>query len=682
MPIQFGKKTNIVILALIFLVATAYSFILANKRFENFEYGKFDLGNMSQMVWNTSRGHFMEVTDQFGTNMPRWGMSHIDPIVAIFAPIYWFYADPMVLVLAQQMIILSAIFPLFALIKWKSKSVLAAYLIVLSYIVYPAIGFTLVWTGFHGISFVAPLLIWLVWFLERNDFLVKSNFKKNFIYWTLIIAMLAGKEEIGALLAIGSIFLYFKNKPLAIKTFIVSLVWTLLCFLVFIPHYSHYRTDSVNTFFEQVGVNTSEAANISGENFFINRYAYLGHSYGEIAKNAILKPQLVYKKTFTEQKLEALNNLFGPLGYVVIFSPVWLMSLPDLLIVILSEEEIFDISNHRIAFVIVTLFLSLVYLFQFLKNQQVKKFPDFKYMNLVFVLISSAILFSSLYFSNKTNNPLYVSGKSFIEGKIVSKIFAAEPAIGTTRVSRVPRNESECLNEMVKIINRENPEIYTGPDYLGAQAANRRVNALFPSRFWDADLVIADVFEAKTLGAFGDSGWIFNKEGLRRMMAMKEFRPVYSCGKVTAFTRSGANEDAAGFVDAADMAKYKSYPISTRKISMDFRLVYLPDVYVKNNPAPFVISAAVLEGTFKDKVGYWIFEEYDNPSNKLEFVDYASVGYPESFDKAEQNQYVQETLYPALGPLKNGKYKVYWGMGDLLDASDVYLGTIQIVDDF
>ena len=106
---QFGKKTHIVILTLIFLVASAYSFILANKRYENYEYGKFDLGNMSQMVWNTAHGNFMEVTDQFGTNMPRWGMSHIDPIIAIFAPIYWVYADPMVLVLGQQLIILSAI---------------------------------------------------------------------------------------------------------------------------------------------------------------------------------------------------------------------------------------------------------------------------------------------------------------------------------------------------------------------------------------------------------------------------------------------------------------------------------------------------------------------------------------------------------------------------------------------
>lgn len=669
-----AKKTNLIILTLIFLVSFAYSAILANKRYVNFEYGKFDLGNMAQMVWNTSQGNFMEVTDQFGTNMPRWGMSHIDPVLMFFAPLYWVWPHPMLIVYIQQFVVLSAIFPLFVLVKWKSKSALAAYLITLCYVLYPANGFTLVWTGFHGISLVAPLLIWLVYFLEKNNFLVEASFGKKVTYWILIVLMLMGKEEIGALLALGSVFLYFKNKKLAISTFIVSLAWTLLCFLIFIPHYSHYRTESVNTFFEKVGVSTTEAENITGENFFLNRYAYLGSSYSEIAKNAILKPQLIYKKTFNEQKLEALNNLFGPLGYVVVLSPAWLMSIPDLAIVLLSEEEIFDISNHRIAFVIVALFISLVYLFAFVR----KRFSNFKYLNLVFILFSVALLFLNLYFSHHTNNPLYVSGKSFIENKIVKKVFG-QTAFGQQKNGRVPRNENLCLNEMVEIIEEKNPEIYTGPDYLGAHASLRKTNALFPSRFWDADLIIADVFEAKSLGAFGDSGWIFNKEGLRRLMNMNRVEHLYSCGKVSAFV-PGTNRDSAEFVSASEVGNYQTIPVATKKISMDFKLIDLPQTLSKSDPAPIMIAATRLNGTFKDKVTYWSFEEEGNEDNKLEFVDYASVAYDESLDKAEENQYVRETIYPKLGDLKEGTYKVYWGVGDLLDASEIYLGTIQITN--
>src|SRR3990167_2056307 len=94
-----------ILLSLIVLTTFIYSFAFSLKRYNNYEYGKFDLGNMSQMVWNSSRGHFMEVTDQFGTNMPRWGMSHVDPILLIFVPVYWIYAHPMIMVFIQQIIV-------------------------------------------------------------------------------------------------------------------------------------------------------------------------------------------------------------------------------------------------------------------------------------------------------------------------------------------------------------------------------------------------------------------------------------------------------------------------------------------------------------------------------------------------------------------------------------------------
>ncbi len=675
--LKFGRKPNVAILSLVFLISVAYSFILANKRYSNFEYGKFDLGNMAQMVWNTSQGRFMEVTDQFGTNMPRWGMSHIDPIIAIFAPLYLVYPHQMLIVFIQQLVILSAIYPLFVLVKWKSKSMVASYLIVFSYIMYPAVGFTLVWTGFHGISLAAPLLIWLVWYLERNNFLVQAGLQKKIIYWTFIVVMLMGKEEIGAILGLASIFLYFKNKKLAVSTFLVGITWTLLCFLVFIPAYSHYRSESINTFFEQVGVNSGEAENISGQNFFINRYAYLGSSYSEIIKNAILKPNLVYKKVFTGQKIETLNNLFGPLGYLVIFSPLWLISLPDIALVLLSEEEIFDISNHRIAFVIVSLFLSLIYLFQFIQ-QFLKKYPSsVKYTNYIFISISVVILFLSLYFSHRTNNPLYVSGKSFIENKIIRKVFAQNYVYGKQANSKVPRNDNSCLEKMINIVEERNPSIYTGPDYLGAHTSLRNVNALFPSRFWDADLIIADVFETKTLGAFGDSGWIFNKEGLRRMTGTNQYEHLFSCGKVSAFVE-GTNRDSAVFIDPFEVSQYESIIVATKKISMDFRLIDLPGIFNKNNPDPFITSSARLSGTFKDKVSFWVFEDADNPDNRLTFVNYLSVAFDQSLDKAKEGQYVKETFYPKLDTLKNGNYRVFWGMGDLLDASEIYLGTIEI----
>jgi len=482
--IKSKPGTEHTVLIVLFAVTILYSFLLADKRYNNYEFGKFDLGNMAQIVWNTANGRFMEVTDQFGTNMPRWGMSHVDPILALFAPLFWFYQSPMLLVLAQHLLIISAIFPLYFLIKIKTKNSLAGFLVVLTYILYPANGFSLVWTGFHGISFTAPLF----WFLERNNFLNSfkdSNFSKRkmtinkVIYWILVILMLMGKEEIGAILAMGSIFLYFKNKKLAMQTVIVSLVWFFLAFFVIIPSYANLRQQSITTFVERLGATEADIQSAGGDNFFISRYSYLGSNYAEIAKNIVLKPGLVINVISQDDKLTAVNNLLGPLGYVVILSPFWIVSLPDLAIVLLSKDEIFDISNHRIAFVVSSLFLSYVYLLAFLNSRFLKsKISAVKKLNigLISTGFAFAVLFMSVWFSQKTENPLYISARSFVELKIVNRIFAKSVdysasvsyKFGDIRRAKVPRNTKECLDEMNQIIEVYDPKIYTGPDYLGA----------------------------------------------------------------------------------------------------------------------------------------------------------------------------------------------------------------------
>ncbi|MDQ5981697.1 MAG: hypothetical protein QG570_454, partial [Patescibacteria group bacterium] len=149
-------KFEYVILVVLMLGLVTVSFSLAYKRYHNFEYGKFDLGNMSQVVWNTSRGDFYQITDQFGSNMSRIGMSHFDPILLIFAPVYWIFAHPLVLVLFQHLLIASALIPLYLLTKKLLQSELLSLTVCLSFLLFPALGYTLVWTEFHGISFVAP----------------------------------------------------------------------------------------------------------------------------------------------------------------------------------------------------------------------------------------------------------------------------------------------------------------------------------------------------------------------------------------------------------------------------------------------------------------------------------------------------------------------------------------------
>lgn len=662
------KNINILILSLMLVLNTIFSFLLALRRYNNYEYGKFDLGNMSQMVWNTSQGRFMEVTDQFGTNMIRWGMSHVDPILVLFAPIYWVFPHPMVLVLAQHILILSAIFPLFFLVQQKIRSSIAAYAVVLSYILYPAIGYTLVWTGFHGISFVAPLIIWAVWYLEKNNFLVGANKYKYVVYWLLFFLMLIGKEEIGAILALGGVFLYFKNKSLGIKTFVIGMAWTLFCFLVLIPGYSDVRQESVINFVDSVSIDQESAQFLTGENFFLHRYAHLGSSYSEIIINGFTRPEIFIDTVFSSANLNAINHLVGPLGYIVVLNPIWLISLPDLAILMLSMDSIFDISNHRIAFVISGLFLSYLYILAFLKNR-------YEWSSKLIPLVTIVVLGLNLYFSGLTANPIYITAKSIIENRVITKVFADEIEIGYERRVNLPMRNMECSSKTLDLINEFNPDIYTGPDYLGAHTSLRMVNALFPSRFWDAEIIVVDLFDTKSISPFGRSGeWIRNKAALREMLQQRNLRHLYSCGKLSVFVE-GESTDIAYFAD--NKPDGLNFTLSTPRLDMEIVLIDLPSDLDKSAPEPIEIAMSY-SNSFSDKVTFWKFESSENKDQTFAFINYLGIGSPEGIDRARQNMFSIESYTPILDDLPAGIYKVFFGAGDLIRASEIYLGEVNV----
>lgn len=66
---------------------------------------RFDLGNMTQTVWNTSHGRFFEYTNPYGMNITSRYIHHADILLVLFAPIYWVYASPNVLLVAQVIVV-------------------------------------------------------------------------------------------------------------------------------------------------------------------------------------------------------------------------------------------------------------------------------------------------------------------------------------------------------------------------------------------------------------------------------------------------------------------------------------------------------------------------------------------------------------------------------------------------
>lgn len=655
MPNILHNKHRYVLL-IVTIIVLIVSFTLSLRRYQNYEFGKFDLGNMAQMVYNTSNFNLMEVTDQFGTNMPRSGMSHVDPILMIFAPLYKLIPHPMLLVFFQHVLLIVSIYPLYYLTKNFTKSNYAAYIFVGIYLSNTILGYTLVWTAFHGISFVAPLFIWVAYFLERNAYLKNDPSLRTYIaYWLLILLILMGKEQAGLLVAFGSFFLFLRNKKLSIITFVISMFWFLIAFFVIIPNNAHLRQQSINNLVTEAGLDINKTSASTKKNFFLNRYEYLGSSYFEIIKNAIIKPDLVYSKVVDENKLEELNYIFGATGYVQILNPMWLIAFPDHVINFLANEDnIYSITNHRSTTIFVMNVLALLYLIKFLHN---KKFINSKGLNLILTII----FIHSIYISLKSSNPLVSPILNRLTVAIASEIEDS---------GRLPITSVACKDKVVEIINNTNVQNYTGPDYLGAHTANRRVNALFPANYTDADLVVIDMYDTKAINPLNyDNDWYVNQRIINRIFTDTNNRIVYSCDKLSVLDRSG---------DDSSIKLENDYTEFENNISYDGLKISISEpqlLYLNGKSYIELKISKITDGNLDSFLPYFEFTAIDQ---KLAYVDYYLLANELNINNMSKSTSISYQFPVSRLDLDSDNYNIIFGIGNRIEGIKVDLGTLEL----
>jgi uncharacterized membrane protein len=85
---------------------------LAMLRHRSFETGRFDLGNMVQAVWFTAHGHPLRVTNLNGEQAIRLG-AHVDPVLMLFAPLWWLWPSPDLLLVTQAIAIALGALPVY-----------------------------------------------------------------------------------------------------------------------------------------------------------------------------------------------------------------------------------------------------------------------------------------------------------------------------------------------------------------------------------------------------------------------------------------------------------------------------------------------------------------------------------------------------------------------------------------
>lgn len=318
--LRFNTHERILIgLVLVYII---YFTFASFARFDNFYTGRFDLGNMVQAVWNTTQGRILVVTDPDNVGITSRLGFHADFFLIFLAPFYLVWPSPKVLLLVQTVVVaLGAIFVYKLgthILHRKTISLIFAF----SYLMNPSLQRSTLY-DFHASVLATTFLLGAFYFVKQRRYL-----------WFLLFAFLAGstKEEVWAIIGLLGLFILTRAlyslrsagayvRPYLKKEVLFGIAVTLVSFLTFYFFFSivipsfHGKEHFATAYFEDFGDKPSS-----------------------IATGIFTSPGKVLSVITESSRRSYLRQLLLPLGYLSVFSPLYLIfALPDLLINLLSS---------------------------------------------------------------------------------------------------------------------------------------------------------------------------------------------------------------------------------------------------------------------------------------------------------------------------------------------------------
>ncbi|CAN5793278.1 hypothetical protein BH10CHL1_BH10CHL1_09810 [soil metagenome] len=301
---------------------------------------KADLGQIDQAVWNSSRGRFVEMTDN-GFVATRL-TDHVEPILALISPIFWLWDDVRALLLLQVIVVALGAWPLYELALLRLDQLLSpserlqiwhseplrqltrpiALTLALAYLLAPQLQ-SAVLTEFHAAPLAAPLILWAFWAIETRHW-------QQFVVATLLVASV--KEETALLAAGLGVWAIWRlilanlrltkplRYPLLLASFVtlISLVWFYLATFVIVPAYA-------------------QQVYHGAESVYFQRYGALGNSPLDIFKSFVTQPSVVWRIASEPARLHYLWALLAAFGFFSLLAPeILLLALPVLLANLLS----------------------------------------------------------------------------------------------------------------------------------------------------------------------------------------------------------------------------------------------------------------------------------------------------------------------------------------------------------
>jgi uncharacterized membrane protein len=283
---------------------------------------------MNQVLYNSSRGLILQLTDPNTTAQISRFAIHFDPLMLIFAPFYWVYPHAEVLLIGQTLFVASGAIPVYLLAqlllkKLKHFSVeFGGVFFAFLYLAYFPLQNTNL-GDFHAVVLATPLLLWSLYCIEVKKFTPAL---------ILLGLCLLAKENVALTIIMVGLYIAFfkKNRRVGLSISAFSFLFFILIMGVIIPANRH-------------------------DLHFAESYYTL-----DILTNM--------QHLFSFQTVTYIFQLLQPMGFLPLFSPFYLLiAAPEWMINLLSKSvNMTMLQYHYTAILTPFIVISSIYGFRWL----------------------------------------------------------------------------------------------------------------------------------------------------------------------------------------------------------------------------------------------------------------------------------------------------------------------------
>jgi uncharacterized membrane protein len=296
--------------------------------FQQSHYGTFDydMGIFDQEIWLAAH-HLNPFMTIRGLDM--WA-NHVNPIIYLLVPFYWFGAGPHFLYLVQTLAFALSAIPLWLLARDRFGNPWLALGIPLAWLLYPAVEWMTKWP-FQPEYLGVPAFLFAYWLADRG-------------YWrwygVCVVLVLATKEDSALPIIVLGILLAFRHHRRAgLLTIAGALSWFLLCVELIMPSASNTSTP-----------------------FFAYQFSSLGTSMAQILYNSVRHPSRILRLAFNHDRYKYYSQLLVPVAGMALLAPTTLLlAIPTLLVNVTDNQGYtYDIKYQYGAFVAAGIFLAVI----------------------------------------------------------------------------------------------------------------------------------------------------------------------------------------------------------------------------------------------------------------------------------------------------------------------------------